>query len=251
MRLLERKPNGDLVFRNFVGIKPPPYAILSHTWGADGDEVLFHDIESGTGKSKAGYRKIHFCAEQTAADGLAYFWVDTCCIDKKDAVELQTAITSMFSWYENAERCYVYLPDVSVRDCVAEIHQLRHVWEPAFRQSRWFTRGWTLQELLAPTTVDFFTLEGKQFGSRLSLATIIHEVTGIVERALIERGPMIDFSVDERMSWAAQRNTKLEEDQIYSLLGIFDISMTLIYGEGREKAQRRLKREIGEASRRR
>jgi hypothetical protein len=247
MRLLERKSNGGLVLREFIGNHLPAYAILSHTWGADGKEVSFHDIEAGTGKSKAGYGKIQFCAEQAAADGLKHFWVDTCCIDKKNAVELSEAINSMFRWYQKAARCYVYLPDVSVANHDGNDQSCRLTWEPTFRQNRWFTRGWTLQELIAPTTVDFFTTEGKRLGSKSSLGSLIHEITGIAEKALMGCA-MSDLSVNERMSWAAQRNTKLEEDQIYSLLGIFDISMPLIYGEGREKAHRRLQEEIDKLS---
>jgi hypothetical protein len=245
MRLLERKSNGEFLLKDFTGHPHPAYAILSHTWGADGDEVSFQDIVAGTGKSKAGYRKIHFCAEQAAIDGLKYFWVDTCCIDKRYAVELYSAINSMFRWYREARKCYVYLPDVSVPYSVADLYRSQHIWEIAFRKSRWFTRGWTLQELLAPASVQFFTSEGRRLGNKSSLGTIIHEVTGIAEKAL-EGCPLSDFSIDERMSWAAQRTTKLEEDQIYSLLGIFDISMGLIYGEGKEKAQRRLNKEIDE-----
>jgi hypothetical protein len=247
MRLLERKPNGELVLREFIGSNLPAYAILSHTWGADGEEVSYQDMEAGKSKVKTGYGKIQFCARQATADGLRYFWVDTCCIDKKNAVELSEAINSMFRWYQKAARCYVYLPDVSVPDHVGNDHRSRLSWEPAFRQSRWFTRGWTLQELIASTTVEFFTLEGKRFGSKLSLGSLIHEITGIAEKALTG-GALSDFSVEERMSWAAQRNTKLEEDEFYSLLGIFDISMSPIYGEGRAKASRRVYEEIEKSS---
>ena len=119
MRLLERKPDGELVLSEFTGkdVPVPAYAILSHTWATDNnEEVSFQDVEAGTGKSKAGYNKIRFCAEQAAADGLRYFWVDTCCIDKKNNTELSEAINSMFRWYQKATRCYVYLSDVSIRD---------------------------------------------------------------------------------------------------------------------------------------
>jgi hypothetical protein len=249
MRLLERISGGEPMLREFIGTDVPAYAILAHTWGADGEEVSFQDMETGKGKSKTGYGKIQFCAAQAEADGIRYFWVDTCCIDRKNAVELSEAINSMFRWYQKAVRCYVYLPDISIPDDTGNSHHSRPTWEPAFRQSRWFTRGWTLQELLAPTLVDFFTLEGTRLGSKLSFGTLIHEITGIAERALTG-GALSDFSVDERMSWAAQRNTTLEEDGIYSLLGIFDISMPLIYGEGRERAAKRLQKEIDESSKR-
>jgi hypothetical protein len=244
---VQGKPDGGHILHEFIGTDLPAYAILSHTWGPAGEEVSFYDIEAGTGTSKTGYGKIQFCAQQAAADGLRYFWVDTCCIDKKNAVELSEAINSMFRWYQKAARCYVHLPDVSTTDCTLKDQRSRLAWEQAFRQSRWFTRGWTLQELIAPKLVDFFTSDGERLGDKSSLEDMIHEVTGITKRAL-KGDPLANFSVDERLAWAAQRNTKLEEDQIYSLLGIFDISMSPIYGEGIERAYRRLRREIDEAS---
>ena len=153
MRLLERNPTGDLVLKKFIGTNIPAYAILSHTWAEE--EVTLQEAESGVGKNKDGWKKIAFCAKQAHADGLRYIWVDTCCIDKKDAVELSEAINSMFRWYQQAARCYVYLLDVSLR-AAKQDGQVKPVWETAFRNSRWFTRGWTLQELIAPTLVDFF-----------------------------------------------------------------------------------------------
>jgi hypothetical protein len=249
MRLLEHKPDGELVLSEFTGkdVPVPAYAILSHTWATDNsEEVSFQDVEAGTGKSKAGYNKIRFCAEQAAADGLRYFWVDTCCIDKKNNTELSEAINSMFRWYQKATRCYVYLSDVSIRDEQQSCQYSCFAWEAAFRRSRWFTRGWTLQELIAPTLLDFFSAEGERLGNKSSLETMVHDITGISRNAL-KGNPLSDFSVDERMSWAAHRNTKLEEDEIYSLLGIFDTSMPLIYGEGREKASKRLQEEINKS----
>lgn len=240
MRLLERKPNGDLVLRKFTGTDVPVYAILSHTWSKE--EVSFQEVEAGAGKNKAGWKKIDFCAKQAGADGLRYIWVDTCCIDKKDAVELSEAINSMFRWYQKAARCYVYLSDVSMQGAEQD-GQVNPAWEPAFTKSRWFTRGWTLQELIAPRLIDFFSLEGERLGNKLTLEPKIHEITGIAQNAL--RGDVLsNFSIDERMSWAEYRNTTLEEDKAYCLLGIFDVSMPLIYGEGRVRAYRRLQEEI-------
>jgi hypothetical protein len=238
MRLLERKPDGSLVFREFIGSPVPAYAILSHTWGKE--EVSFQEAEAGTGKHKAGWKKIDFCAKQAGGDGLRYIWVDTCCIDKRNAVELAEAINSMFRWYQKAARCYVYLSDVSTN---GQHSQSNRSWEVAFKESRWFTRGWTLQELIAPTLVDFFTSEGERLGSKVTLECIIHDRTGIATSAL--RGNRLsNFSIEERMSWAEYRNTTLEEDKSYCLLGIFDVSMSLIYGEGRDKASQRLQEEI-------
>ncbi|KAN0075779.1 HET domain containing protein [Elaphomyces granulatus] len=223
----------------------PRYAILSHTWGADTEEVSFKDMMDGTAKSKVpGYNKILFCGEQARRDGLQYFWIDTCCIDKSSSTELQEAINSMFRWYRDAAKCYVYLADVSRS---ADVNSSQLLMESSFRKSRWFTRGWTLQELVAPASVEFFSKEGEQLGNKRSLERHIHEVTGIPVKAL--RGSSLsDFSVPERMSWAENRETTRKEDKAYSLLGIFDVYMPLIYGEGRENAFQRLRGKIDKAS---
>jgi Heterokaryon incompatibility protein (HET) len=145
MRLLERKPDGGLVFYESTNKDVPAYAILSHTWLANhNEEVSFQDVEAGTGKSKAGWKKIQFCADKATADGLRYFWIDTCCINKKNSTELSKAINSMFRWYQKAARCYVYLTDVSAYDGKETPQQVLFYWEATFRKSRWFTRGWTL-----------------------------------------------------------------------------------------------------------
>ena len=200
---------------------------------------------NGTGETKTGYRKIRFCGKQAANDGLQFFWADTCCIDKSSSAELSEAINSMFRWYHNVTKCYVFLSDVSVRCAARSDLATQETSEPAFQQSRWFTRGWTLQELLAPTSVDFFSAEGERLGAKDSFVQEIHNITGISIQAL-QGHPLTNFSVDERMSWAEKRETKREEDAVYSLLGIFDIYMPLIYGEGRKRALRRLQKEIRE-----
>ncbi|KAM0164160.1 hypothetical protein ACHAPG_000911 [Botrytis cinerea] len=241
-RLLQRKSNGEIVFREPTSGNVPAYAILSHTWGEE--EIAYQDLKKSKNKNnivnKAGWRKIQFCAKQAAADGLEYFWVDTCCIDKKNAVELGTAINSMFRWYQNAARCYVYLADVSKPKTKVDDQM---AWGEAFRESRWFTRGWTLQELIAPRQVDFFSLEGERLGSKLSLESEIYEITGIANKAL--RGDALsNFSIEERRSWAEHRDTTVEEDEAYCLIGIFDVSMVPNYGERRDQAFRRLEDEI-------
>ncbi|KAI9768893.1 MAG: hypothetical protein M1839_003847 [Geoglossum umbratile] len=239
MRLLHV---GDLSLAEFVGNDIPRYAILSHTWGADHEEVTFKDMVDGTGNAKAGYRKIRLCEKLAAKDGLQFFWVDTCCIDKSNYTELAEAINSMFRWYQDAARCYVYLSDVSAGGSIGD-DEFACRWKTAFKKSRWFTRGWTLQELIAPVSVEFFSVEGERLGDKKSLEQTLHELTGIATQAL--RGsPLSYFSTDERMSWAAKRRTKREEDSAYSLLGIFNIYMPLIYGEGRQKALSRLLKEI-------
>jgi hypothetical protein len=246
MRLLERKDDEFTLTKDIID-NIPDYAILSHTWGADEDEVTFRDLTDGTGKDKTGYRKIRLCGEQARHDGLQYFWVDTCCIDKANNTELAEAINSMFRWYRNAAKCYVYLSDVprDIPDTDDTVCQLP--WESAFRKSRWFTRGWTLQELIAPKLVEFFSKYWKQLGNRTSLGIIIHEITGVPDKAL-QGVSLSNFTVAERMSWAERRKTTREEDQAYSLLGIFNIYMPLIYGEGRENAFKRLREEIDKPS---
>jgi len=184
MRLLKLNDDGDFSLIEFLGNQIPQYAILSHTWGADNEEVTFKDLVKGTGKSKAGYTKIRFCGKQAANDRLLYFWVDTCCIDKSSSAELSEAINSMFRWYHNAAKCYVYLSDVSIGGSIENGLFSQWAWKAAFQKSRWFTRGWTLQELIAPASVEFFTMEGKRLGDRKSLEQQIHEITGITFTAL-------------------------------------------------------------------
>ncbi|XPS69646.1 hypothetical protein M3J07_001896 [Ascochyta lentis] len=229
-----------------VGDNIPRYAILSHTWGPDSDEVTFKDITKGRGKSKPGYHKLTFCSKQAAKDGIEFFWVDTCCIDKTSSAELTEAINSMFKWYQKADRCYALLSDVSTGSSASEITP--EVWGSKFQSSRWFKRGWTLQELLAPVFVDFFSQDGEWIGDKTSLLQAVHDATRIPAQAL-QGGALSQFSTDERMSWTEGRETTREEDRAYSLLGVFDIHMPLIYGEGQQKAFARLRRGI-EVSRR-
>jgi len=239
MRLLKLEANGEFSLTNDITYPTTPYAILSHTWGEDDEEVNFEDLKDGSRKTKDGYRKLHFCGEQAARDGLQYFWVDTCYIDKSNSTELSEAINSMFRWYRNAARCYVYLTDVLTND---RTDLSPEPWEAPFQNSRWFTRGWTLQEPIAPPSVEFFCSNGNRLGDKKLLEGQLHKITGVPGSAL--RGsPLSDFSFDERVLWARNRETKREEDLTYSLLGIFDISIPVIYGEGKENAFRRLNRE--------
>ncbi|GAP93142.1 putative TPR-like protein [Rosellinia necatrix] len=242
MRLLTRHDPGSFDLTDYpAGSTIPPYAILSHRWGPE--EVTYEDLKHGTGPRKLGYHKIRFCAEQAGRDGLRHFWLDTCCIDKSSSAELTESINSMFHWYGNATRCYAYLEDVSCTANPDTTQQGRAAWHASFQSSLWFTRGWTLQELVAPTTVDFFSKEGEKLGNKASLEHLICTTTGIPARAL--RGSLLsNFSVAERMAWAEGRETTRPEDRAYSLLGIFGVHMPLIYGEGEEKAMSRLRDEI-------
>ena len=244
MRLLQYNKDGKFsLTKDFISGEIPEYAILSHTWGADTEEVTYRDLIDGTGKDKIGYNKIRSCGDQARRDGLHYFWVDTCCIDKSNAVELQEAINSMFRWYRNAVKCYVFLSDVPRPTVDGEDRCNQLPWESAFRTSRWFTRGWTLQELIAPTLVEFFSKDRELLGDKKSLERHIGEIIRIPSKAL-RGGPLAEFSVTERMSWAETRQTTREEDMAYSLLGIFDVYMPLIYGEGRENAVGRLREAV-------
>lgn len=253
MRLLYTTSGGRLRFtEDLIGDNIPPYAILSHTW-KEGQEVTFDNLkeldsmEDIDAQSKEGYQKIRFCSSQAKLHGLDYFWVDTCCIDKSNSSELQEAINSMFRWYQKAKRCYVYLSDVKngPSDCAGESWW---DWEQAFKDSRWFTRGWTLQELLAPGLVEFFSSDGLRLGDKNSLKHIIHQITQIPVEALA--GSVLSaFSVAERFSWTDNRRTTREEDGAYCLLGIFGIHMPLIYGEGRENAFKRLHKKVKDLGR--
>ena len=240
MRLLKCDGDGEVSLTNHPANNVPSYAILSHRWGEDSEEVTFGDINDRTSKSKAGYHKIRFCAQQAACDNLPYFWVDTCCIDKTSSSELQEAINSMFSWYRKADKCYVYLRDVPPAGERYENH-----WEHYFRRSEWFKRGWTLQELLAPDpeSLEFFSRDGERLGNKRELEQQIHDITGIPLTAL--RGtPLSQFNVEQRFSWAKSRRTTRGEDKAYSLFGIFDVLIPLLPCEGEEKALKRLKKEV-------
>jgi len=248
MRLIEIKSSGELSLTKSFTEDIPRYAILSHTWGDDDDEVTFADFIAGAGLRKAGYRKIEFCRKQAAEDGLQYFWVDTCCIDKSNPAELSEAINSMFSWYRDAVKCYVYLIDVSTRGPGAGDSISRSVWRLEFRQSRWFTRAWTLQELIAPATVEFYSRDGERLGDKESEEASLENITGIPIEVFRGKS-IVEYTVDQWMIWATERTAKRKEDEAYCLLGIFDVHMSLHYGEGRAKAFARLQGKIRNKSR--
>jgi hypothetical protein len=243
MRLLTRDDDGNFSLTHFFGKDIPSYGILSHTWEEDDQEVTFEDVRNALVRDKAGYRKIQFCAEQAEKDGLRYFWVDSCCIDRSSSAELSEAINSMFRWYRNAVKCYVYLSDVSTGKHTRGGQSL---WKSAFRQCRYWTRGWTLQELLAPQSVEFFSRDGCRLGDKGSLERELHEITGIPIDAL--QGNVSQFSDRERMSWAANRNTTKEEDQAYCLMGLFNVYLPVLYGEGKAHAFERLREAIEKRS---
>ncbi|KAH8901906.1 HET-domain-containing protein [Coniochaeta sp. PMI_546] len=227
MRLLNTT---TIELTEFVG-EVPPYAILSHTWGDE--EVTFQDMtcnKQAAARKKGYYSKIlGACDQARVEDGLEWVWVDTCCIDKSSSAELSEAINSMFQWYNKARVCYAYLSDVQN--------------ETQFTFSRWFTRGWTLQELLAPREIEFYSSTWEFIGTKFGLADSIAHVSG-VESTYLRGEPFFAASVAQRMSWASRRKTTREEDIAYCLLGVFGVNMSLIYGEGGTKAFVRLQEEI-------
>src|SRR6187402_1527990 len=152
-----------LQLEEFVDSSQCKYAILSHTWGHG--EVTFQDMQNlGIAERKPGFEKIAATC-RLARGQYRHVWVDTCCIDKKSSAELSEAINSMFSWYRDAKKCYVFLSDVVWGD-----HNTNSPaeWESKFRDSRWFKRGWTLQELLAPDLVEFFSSDNWKLGDKRS-----------------------------------------------------------------------------------
>ncbi|KAL4893174.1 heterokaryon incompatibility protein-domain-containing protein [Aspergillus ambiguus] len=211
--------------KEFFDESMPEYAILSHTWG--GEEVSYRDLLDRH-CAKSGYDKIEWCCSVAKADSISWAWVDTCCIDQTSSAELTEAINSMYRWYQGAKVCYVLLSDVPSKP---------------FTESRWFTRGWTLQELIAPKSIIFFDGNWQAIGTKNSLRNQITECTKIPLEVLSGSKSLLDISVAQRMSWASKRRTSRIEDRAYSLLGIFDIHMPLIYGEG-YKAFTRLQEEI-------
>ncbi|PMD24631.1 HET-domain-containing protein [Hyaloscypha hepaticicola] len=198
----------------FSGSNIPKYAILSHRWG--------------TMANFEGWFKIRRSCEQAIIDGYKWIWVDSCCIDKTSSAELSEAINSMFNWYRDSEVCYAYLSDVvSIQEEAL-----------GFGTSKWFTRGWTLQELLAPKKLGFFNQVWKQLGTRNDLWHLVSKATGIKDETSWEMA-----SVAQKMSWASKRETTRIEDRAYSLMGLFGVNMPPLYGEG-ENAFIRLQLEI-------
>ncbi|MCJ1351809.1 MAG: hypothetical protein MMC33_001793 [Icmadophila ericetorum] len=204
MRLLHNRKLG-LEFGEFNGEDPPSYAILSHSW-------RFRTKIFGTEKARTGlgYEKIVKCKSGTS--NYDYFWIDTCCVDKTSSAELSEAINSMYLWYEKAAVCYVYLSDVQFTDPIE-----------TFKQSRWFTRGWMLQELIAPATVVFFSKDWERISEKRECLNIINDITAVPGRLLSSQAEPFEFSVAERMSWASNRLTTRVEDEAYSLMGLFGV----------------------------
>ncbi|KAL9038598.1 MAG: hypothetical protein Q9180_003038, partial [Flavoplaca navasiana] len=230
-------PDRDLSDTPFL-----PYAILSHTWG-DG-EFLFEDLPKPSSKNLPGYRKIEQSCALARSQNWNAIWVDTCCINKSSSAELSEAINSMYAWYHRSSVCYVYLSEFSLS---VDDHGPSGIRNSAFRDEfkkcRWFSRGWTLQELLAPFNVEFYDKDWHFIGDKAELASEISAATGIDQKYITNWDAVNEASVAARLSWASRRQTTRLEDQAYCLLGLFHVNMPLLYGEGHQ-AFLRLQQEI-------
>ncbi|OTB06721.1 hypothetical protein M426DRAFT_318783 [Hypoxylon sp. CI-4A] len=231
----------SLGYFNEDQVAKTPYAILSHVWGSE--EILFHEARDERAKieDRAGWKKItRFCAA-AKKHGFAYAWVDTCCIDKRSSADLTEAINSMYNYYRDASLCFIYLEDV--HPCANRDQLLA-----AVSTTRWLTRGWTLQELLASAQRCFFATDWSKIEGETELLDTIAESTGINRSLLGNRDMLRDFCIAERMKWAAKRNTTREEDRAYSLMGLFGVNIPALYGEGARNAFKRLQLEIMQTS---
>ncbi|KAI1138600.1 HET-domain-containing protein [Hypoxylon sp. FL0543] len=224
----------SMLLEEFCDVEAAPkYAILSHRWGEE--EITLQALQDVTIRFRPGYLKIRNCCRQALKENLGYVWIDTCCIDKKDPTELSEAINSMFRWYQRSAICYVYLDDV-------EADEYGYISASALRKSRWFTRGWTLQELLAPESIAFFDRYWQPLSEyswldhsrshHLDSICVLSSITGIKDTVLARYQPMHTVSAAEKLSWVAQRKTTRKEDMAYCLLGILGVNMPLLYGEG-------------------
>lgn len=269
MRLLNTK---SLSFTEFYEPEVPPYAILSHRWQED--EITYRDVRDSMNLDKAGWNKVkRFCTlisegyknshnyreilqqeydywanspestlPQKVETGCSYYewvWIDTCCIDRSSSAELSEAINSMYTWYKHASICFVYLFDLAIT------HFPDQKWFGVFSMSSWFTQGWTIQELLAPYTIYFIPNDWQTLlGTKVTLVSPISEVTGIGADILFHGYDLQSCSIATKMSWASRRHCTRPEDLAYCLMGLFDVNMPLLYGEGSGKAFVRLQLEI-------
>lgn len=218
------------------------YAILSHTWGPN--EVIYDDIVRGTEgtKNPNSLLKVQGACHQARSDGYDYIWIDTCCIDKSSSAELSEAINSMYTWYEKSQVCYAFIEDFNSENLGSPENK------ESFAASRWFTRGWTLQELLAPANMIFFTRDWVSLGEKKAISPFLSEITRIDAAIMAGERPIESASVAKRMSWMARRQTTRPEDSAYCMMGIFGVNMPMLYGEGGRRAFLRLQEEIMKTS---
>ncbi|KAM0329294.1 hypothetical protein ACHAQA_004599 [Verticillium albo-atrum] len=228
----------DLTLHCFLG-SVPSYSILSHTW--EDEEVTHQEMLNPTDevRRKAGYRKISACAARSLDMGYKYTWVDTCCIDKSSSAELTEAINSMFSWYKDSRMCLVYLQDYQPTLSLPKMSDIG--------PCRWFTRGWTLQEIIAPLHATFYSADWRVIGNKTDDVDTLSKLLAIdsIYLGYLCRYQLANAST--KMSWAANRKTTKPEDMAYCLMGLFNVNMPLLYGEG-DKAFMRLQEEIIKSS---
>ncbi|ENH99332.1 hypothetical protein COCC4DRAFT_76544 [Bipolaris maydis ATCC 48331] len=223
MRLLNTE---TLELISFIG-QVPDYVILSHRW--EEEEIVFEDVSKVPLSMKRGFLKVLGTCALAVKHGYKWVWIDSCCIDKSSSAELQESINSMFRWYQRAQICYAYLSDVADKSSG---------WGQAFGKSQWFTRGWTLQELLAPCNVEFYSADWSPIGNNIDVAALESDWVMIED----------EFCAAQKLSWAAHREVSKEEDESYCLFGLFNVNLPLLYGEGEVKAFRRLQQAIFEES---
>jgi hypothetical protein len=217
--------------------KSDGYAILSHVW--EPPEQSFQSIQtlaaslqgSDASPRDQSCTKIRECCMLAEKHGHKWVWIDTCCIDKTSSADLSEAINSMFRYYALADVCYAYLKDVPSSDDSFTL-------PPFFQYSKWHTRGWTLQELIAPRFLLFVSQAWEPLGTKADLAFELSAITHIPERVLRQEQDFREISIAQRMSWAAKRETTREEDRAYSLFGIFGVNLPTLYGEGGQAFQR-------------
>ncbi|KAI5992803.1 heterokaryon incompatibility protein-domain-containing protein [Pisolithus albus] len=238
--------------------KTEEYAILSHRWGTEVDYyemtglMKMDEQDKDEIRSRDGYQKIIKCCEQAKKDGYRWLWIDTCCINKHSSAELSEAINSMYRWYRNSQMCYVYLHDVDEPAFPTEQNFSRFGKSNGWPE--WFSRGWTLQELIAPRKAVFFNKNWVSIGTKQDLTLTLKDITGIPKDVLSDGQILRSTNLLERpciahiMSWAADRETTRVEDRAYSLLGLVGVNMPMLYGEG-PKAFQRLQLEIIRVSR--
>ncbi|KAF2423672.1 HET-domain-containing protein [Tothia fuscella] len=239
-----------LVLHEFINANAPPYAILSHTWGPD--EALFHEFQNLNNiiTQKIGFKKIAEFCELAESLGFDYAWVDTACIDKRSSAELTEALNSMYKWYCDAGLCITYLVDVHKAAGTGDESRGAATSESqadTFRESRWFNRVWTLQELIACKIRRFYASDWSEITAHSlgeNIITLCSQITSIPAEALWDLRPLSSYCIAERMSWAAHRHSTRPEDITYSLMGIFRVNMPILYGEGHQSAFRRLQEEI-------
>ncbi|KAL4077804.1 heterokaryon incompatibility protein-domain-containing protein [Scleroderma citrinum] len=248
---MRNKEKGDLrakVLGEFYDDEIPEYAILSHRWG--GQEVNYEEMfglanmekdEQDKVRQRGGYQKILSSCEQAQTNGYKWMWVDTCCIEKRSSAELSEAINSMYQWYENSRICYAYLHDVNSPSFPTRRDDGKYPCSNGWPE--WFSRGWTLQELIAPKHVQFFNQDWKDIGNKRVLAHTLSFITGVPLHILAHGLSHDRPRVAQVLSWAADRKTTRVEDRAYSLMGLLGVNMRMSYGEGK-RAFHRLQLEV-------